>query len=104
MIYEPTPEMVAPGVNASDVVLEPLPSIFDEKYGMFRIWILTLAVINFVICFFFEEIFARNQFWKFWKERLPTRKTSKKFVLLEEKMNRPVFGRLANVSVKVTYK
>ena len=47
MIYEPTPEMVAPGVNVSDVVLEPLPSIFDEKYGMFRIWILTLGMIRY---------------------------------------------------------
>ena len=48
MIYEPTPEMVAPGVDASDVVLEPLPSIYDEKYGMFRIWILALGMIRYI--------------------------------------------------------
>ena len=47
MIYEPTPEMVAPGVNVSDVILEPIPSIFDEEYGMFRIWILILGMIRY---------------------------------------------------------
>ena len=44
MVFTPTQGMVAPGLNASDLVLGPIPSVHDEDYGMFRVEILILGL------------------------------------------------------------
>ena len=78
MYYEPEEFLVVPGLPLENVTVPPIPSIFDPEYGNFRILILVIAAVNFVVSFLFEKLMNSDRFWDAMKKLQCNRHQDKK--------------------------